>query len=398
MRIDSAPRSDTSPLPDQEARPGPHPDAAEGPAPRPGTPREATTPLRPAARRPLSGRARRWLALGSAAAAAAFLVAVHTVLEPFIWAAVVSYILHPAVTLLQRRLRLTRGWSVAAVMLVVLGLAAWGIGAAIPQLRSDYSALSGSLAGIDAYLTNYLPNAGTLSILGVPVQVTTLIRDAQATIVALPHQILHSGLAVASHAVAAVLQLLTFLISTFYLLRDAPRLGTWLSGRLPARSRPETLALARDIHVVLGEYLRAEVILIALMSTVSLIALTLLGVHFALVLAPVVGFLEIFPIIGPLVAITIVTLVALVGPAGFGLSHVSYAVIVALVFFVLRQVEDYLVIPNVVGHAVKLHPVVILFALVSGLTLGGILGMFLAVPVTRMLKVLGSYAYDRLVE
>ncbi|HTD79034.1 MAG TPA: AI-2E family transporter, partial [Chloroflexota bacterium] len=351
-----------------------------------------------AARQPLSGRARRWLVLGSAAAAAAFLVAVHTVLQPFIWAAVVSYILHPVVTLLQRRLRLTRGWSVAAVMLVLLGLAAWGIGAAIPRLRSDYSALSGSLAGIDAYLTNYLPNAGTLSILGVPVQVTTLIRDAQATIVALPHLILRSSLSVASHAVATVLQLLTFLISTFYLLLDAPRLGAWLTNRLPAHSRGETMALARDVNVVLGEYLRAEVILIGLMSTVSLIALSLLGVHFALVLAPVVGFLEIFPIIGPLVAITMVALVALLGPAGFGLSHVSYAVIVALVFFVLRQIEDYLVIPNVVGHAVRLQPVVILFALLAGAALGGILGMFLAVPVTGALKVLGSYAYDRLVE
>src|SRR5918912_1087078 len=310
MKIDSALRSDTSPPPDQEARPGPLT------APRPGTPQEATTPLRPAARRPLSGRARRWLVLGIAAAAAAFLVAVRTVLEPFIWAAVVSYILHPVVTLLQRRLRLTRGWSVAAIMLALLGLAAWGIGAAVPRLRSDYSALSGSLAGIDAYLTNYLPNAGTLSILGVPVQVPALIRDAQATIVSLPHLILRNSLSVASHTVATVLQLLTFLVSTFYLLRDAPRLGRWLSGHLPARSRTETLALAHDVDVVLGEYLRAEVILIALMSTASLIALTLLGVHFALVLAPVVGFLEIFPIIGPLVAISIVTLVALVGPAG----------------------------------------------------------------------------------
>src|SRR5919201_4074086 len=206
MRIDSAPRSDTSPLPDQEARPGP-----QAPPP-PGTPQEATTPVRPTARRLLSGRARLWLALGIAAAAVAFLVAVHAVLQPFIWAAVVSYILHPVVSLLQRRLRLTRGWSVSAVMLVLLGLAAWGIGATVPRLRSDYSALSASLAGIDAYLTNYLPNAGTLSILGVPVQVTALIRDAQATIVGLPHQVLHSSLSVASHAVTTVLQLLTFLV------------------------------------------------------------------------------------------------------------------------------------------------------------------------------------------
>ena len=285
----------------------------------------------------------------------AFLVAVHTVLQPFIWAAVVSYILHPVVNFVQRRLRLTRGWGVTVVMLVLLGLAAWGIGAAIPTLRSDVSALSSSLAGINAYLTTYLPNAGTPIVLGVPVQVTALIRDAQAAILDVPHMVLHNGLSVASHAVVSLLHILTFLISTFYLLLDAPRLGAWLTRRLPARWCDETMALARDVNVVLREYLRAQVILIGLMSTVSLIALTLLGVHFALVLAPVVGFLEIFPIIGPLVAITMVALVALVGPAGFGLSHVSYAVIVALVFFVLRQIEDYLVIPNVVGHAVRLQ-------------------------------------------
>src|SRR5437588_10468194 len=279
MKIDSAPRSDTSPLPDQEPRPGPHPSATEAPAPRRAAPREPATPVRPAARQPLSGRARRWLGLGIAAATVAFLVAVHTVLQPFIWAAVASYILNPVVNLLQRRLRLKRGWSVGAVMLVLLGLAAWGLGAAIPRLRSDYSALSASLAGIDAYLTNYLPNAGTLSILGVPVQVTALIRDAQATIVDLPHLILHNSLSYFSHAVTTLLQLLTFLISTFYLLLDAPRLGAWLTSRLPARSRGETMALARDVNVVLGEYLRAEVILIALMSTVSLIALLLLGVR-----------------------------------------------------------------------------------------------------------------------
>src|SRR2546429_8552038 len=141
MKIDSAPRSDTSPLPDQETRPGPHPSATEapasrpgateGPAPRRGAPRERepATPVRPAARQPLSGRARRWLGLGIAAATVAFLVAVHTVLQPFIWAAVASYILNPVVNLLQRRLRLKRGWSVGAVMLVLLGLAAWGLGA-----------------------------------------------------------------------------------------------------------------------------------------------------------------------------------------------------------------------------------------------------------------------------
>jgi predicted PurR-regulated permease PerM len=121
-------------------------------------------------------------------------------------------------------------------------------------------------------------------------------------------------------------------------------------------------------------------------------------VRFAVVLAPVVGFLEIFPIVGPLLAIAMVTIVALIGPPGFGLTRVGFAVVVALVFFTMRQLEDYLVIPRILGHAVKLHPVIILFALLCGASIGGILGMFLAVPVTGALKVLGGYLYDRLVE
>lgn len=350
------------------------------------------------ARRPWSGRARLGLALALALFILAFLFAVHTVLRPFIWAAVACYILSPVVATVQRRFKLRHGVSVGIVLLVLLGLAGWGTVAAIPVLRSDVSSLSDSLTSLNSVLTAYLPNQGTPSILGIPIQVTDLVRTAQVTITDLPHMVLRGGFSVASTAINTLLRFLTFLIATFYLLLDAPRLGVWLTRRLPPSSREETIDLARRVNAVWSEYLRAEVILILIMSTASLIALTLLGVHFALLLAPIVGFLEIFPIIGPFFAIALVSLVALIGPANYGLSHAGYTLLVALVFFVMRQFEDYLVIPNVVGHAVKLHPVVILFALLCGATIGGILGMFLAVPVTGALKVLGGYAYDRLVE
>lgn len=397
MKIGSVPRSGTSPHPEREqassavmTRPDDAPEAVDA----------ATVPLAPPlpVRRPLSRRARLWLALGVAALVIIFLFFVHSVLRPFIWAAVVAYILTPLVHEIQRRTHLGRGRTVTAVMLVGIGLLTWGISAAVPTLRSDLNALVNSLGNINDYLATYLPNAGTPTIAGMPIQVTALIHGAQTTILDLPHMVLRDGFGVATGAVERLLRFLTFLISTFYLLLDAPRLGAWITGRIPPAYRGETASLARQVNTVLSEYLRAEVILILLMATASLIALSILGVHFALLLAPVVGFLEIFPIIGPFFAIALVTLIALIGPANFGLSHVSYAVVVALVFFVLRQLEDYLVIPTVVGHAVKLHPVVILFALLCGASIGGILGMFLAVPTTGALKVLGSYVYDRLVE
>jgi predicted PurR-regulated permease PerM len=196
--------------------------------------------------------------------------------------------------------------------------------------------------------------------------------------------------------VGRIAQFLLFLIVTFYLSVDAPNIGAKLAAIIPNRYRAEILEVGKQMDHVLSQYLRAQLILIALMSVASFIVLSLMGVRFALILAPIVGVLEIFPVIGPFAAITGVTLIALLSPPNYGLSHTGSALIVALAFFILRQVEDYAVIPNVIGHAVRLHPVLILFAVTAGATIGGALGLFLAVPITGALRVLAIYLYRKM--
>jgi predicted PurR-regulated permease PerM len=198
-------------------------------------------------------------------------------------------------------------------------------------------------------------------------------------------------------SIERIVQFLLFLITSFYLLLDAPQIGTNLKRLIPASNRDEVVAVAGRVNKVLYQYMRAQLILIAIMSTASFIVLSIMGVRFAIVLAPIVGLLEIFPIIGPFAAITLVTIVAMFSPPHYGLSHTTSALIVALSFFTLRQIEDYAVIPNVVGHAVRLHPALILFAVAAGTAFGGALGLFLAVPITGALKVLASYLYEKLV-
>ncbi len=149
------------------------------------------------------------------------------------------------------------------------------------------------------------------------------------------------------------------------------------------------------MNYVLRQYMQAQLILIAIMGTASFVVLTIMNVRFAIALAPIVGLLEIFPIIGPFAAITMVTVMALFSTPPFGLSTTASAIIVCLIFFIMRQIEDYAVIPNIVGHAVKLHPALILFAVASGTTLGGPLGLFLAVPVTGALRVLAAHIYQK---
>src|SRR5207244_3146647 len=120
---------------------------------------------------------------------------------------------------------------------------------------------------------------------------------------------------------------------------------------------------------------RGQLFLIVLMSAVTYVVLTFVfRLPFAVAIAFATGLLEVIPLLGPILATTIAASVAL----AHGGPGLALAVIVA--YFVLRQIEDQVVMPLVVGRAVHLHPVATLFAVLAGGTIAGVLGMLLAVP------------------
>jgi predicted PurR-regulated permease PerM len=122
--------------------------------------------------------------------------------------------------------------------------------------------------------------------------------------------------------------------------------------------------------------------LIALVAAVLYIVLgPILHVRYALLLAILSGVLEIIPLVGPIVAATLAVIVA------FGERGTNVALIVLAVYFVLRQVEDQVIMPVVIGRAVHLHPVVTIFAVLVGLSVFGVLGGLLGVPVAAALNV-----------
>src|ERR1041385_9114060 len=113
------------------------------------------------------------------------------------------------------------------------------------------------------------------------------------------------------------------------------------------------------------------------------------GFHlpYSLWVAILTGILETIPLIGPIAAGAIACMIGLAqgGP--------PEAAELAIVYFVLRQVEDQLVLPLVLGRAVHVHPLVTIFAVLTGEKIGGVLGMILAVPIAAAIKVVLDYAY-----
>ena len=171
-------------------------------------------------------------------------------------------------------------------------------------------------------------------------------------------------------------------IVTFYLLLDGNRFGATALRFLDAEDRAQTTRIAGRIHVVLGHWLRGQLVLIVLVTVVVAIVLgPILHLPYATALGVMTGLLEVIPLIGPLVAGTVVAVVALSS------GGLSLAITVVVFLFVLRQVEDTVVVPNVLGRAVHLHPLVAMFAVVVGTTAFGILGTFLAVPIAAAINV-----------
>jgi predicted PurR-regulated permease PerM len=193
--------------------------------------------------------------------------------------------------------------------------------------------------------------------------------------------------------------LLVYLVVTFYLLLQADQIVEGFYGLIPAPYRTEIRELGRSIDRVLGAYIRSQLLLIVLMAVLTYIPLSLLGIKYALVLSIATGFLEIIPFVGPYTAAGSAMFVALLQPTTpFGWPNWLLAVVIGIIYLVLRQGEDHLIIPNLVGHIVKLHPIIVIFAILAGGHLGGMLGLLIAVPSAATAKIILNYLYTKLVD
>ena len=182
----------------------------------------------------------------------------------------------------------------------------------------------------------------------------------------------------------------------FYLLRDRRTLTDAFDRSLPGEWREDIWTLARIIRRVFSQWIRGQLILGLTVGAATFVGLLLLGAlvdpvfsRFALFLAIVAGLLELLPIIGPIIAAIPAVLLA----ATAGLD----AVIAALALYVVvQQVENTVLVPKIQGDAVELHPSIVIFALVIGGALAGLLGAILSLPIAAAARNIYRYLYRRL--
>lgn len=327
------------------------------------------------------------------------LMEVTHILPPFIGAIITAYLFNPLISWLHRRTRIGRAvWIV--VLYIVAGFALYSLFTALwPRIVQQSRDLAASAPVIIRELTiffeqNQSVNVGdfVISLAPLEAQVIGLVRDIAGWLSGNVPKIVFSAL-------ESVIYLLVYLIITFYLLLQAPQLKAWARNLIPAPYRREIGRLGYQIDQVFSAYIRGQLILIVIMSVLLYIPLSILQVPYALVIAVASGVLEILPIIGPWSAAGIAMMVALFQPVTpFGLSNVALAVLLGIIYFVLRQIEDHFIIPNVMGPLVRLHPGVVIFAILAGGALAGAFGLFISIPIAAVIRILLSYVYRKLTD
>ena len=317
------------------------------------------------------------------------------VVQPFIWGLIVAYILLPVVGAIERRFALPRTLAALAVFVALLAIIFGGGRLIVPRIAENAGDLQRNwpvlLANAQETISATLEQLG-LSDVGAAI-IGPNVEDIERQLAAMAQR---TALPFAIGLGHFVLEFLVFLIATFLLLRDAPRLYEFVRRNLPGRQRREIVQVLGETNVMLGRYIRGQLFLVLLMSTVTTIALTLLGVPYSVLLGVMTGLLETIPFVGPITAGAIACLVALGHPNPFGWSQLAYVGVVAAIYTILRHAEDYLVIPAVIGRAVRLHPALVIFSLLTGGAVFGLLGVILAVPFAATLRLVLIYVGAKL--
>lgn len=184
-----------------------------------------------------------------------------------------------------------------------------------------------------------------------------------------------------------LVSLATFVIITplvaFFMMIEWQSIVDWVDDILPRHSYEEVKSLISKIDRKIAGFVRGQLIVAMFLGVLYAIALSIAGLQFGFLIGVAAGLLSIVPLFGSTVG-----LLAGVGVAWLQSADISFVLIVAAIFVLGQVLEGNVIAPKIMGKSVGLHPLWILFALMAGGTLFGIVGMVLAVPVAASVGVL----------
>jgi len=315
------------------------------------------------------------------ALALAFLYAARETLTLFMFAILFAYFVDPLVALLEKPLR-GRIQAIGAVYVILIGLLV-ALGFLVgPKIASEGNALATCLPSL-------LGQAGSGQLVSQVGQKHgwSAARQAQIQNFFIQHKddILGYGRAIGqklAEPAQHIWWVILIPILGIFFLKDGQSIGRTLvdMGRSPEDKR--TLrGIVGDVNVMLGSYIRAQLILASLTLLVYTVVLSVLHLKYSFILGPLAGIFEFVPVVGPAIAALIVFVIAV-------LTSYPHLIWVVLFLGIWRVVQDYINAPRIMGESLEISPMVQIFAVLAGGEIGGVVGALISVPAVATLRIL----------
>ena len=266
--------------------------------------------------------------------------------------------------------------SVFAGLMVALLI--WILPVVWSQLQEAASRLPGVVDRLNEILANLTTSYPTLLPAEISDTITGHLRDAFTYI---GGNVAQTVLTQVPNLIAVIVFVVLFPICIFFFLKDKDQLLEWTKTLLPA-DRPVMTRIGREMTVQLTRYIRGKFVEILIVGSVTYVVFSILGLQYSELLALIVGLSVLIPFIGAAVVTIPVLAVAVLQ---FGWSIELFWV--ALAYGVIQALDGNLLVPLLFSEAVDLHPLAIIIAVLAFGGLWGMWGVFFAIPLAVLIKV-----------
>jgi predicted PurR-regulated permease PerM len=276
-----------------------------------------------------------------------------------------------------RKLKLPRAASILATFLAMF-LAIFMIGLiVVPPIVNEVEAFAGD---VPSYITDIRSNK-TLREYDDKYKITKKLEEQAKNLPSKLGQAAGALQAVTVGVFSTVIQLVTVLTITFFLLLDGGRIVNFILAQVRPERQDRVRQIAADIYSATGGYVAGALALATAAGISTYIVLSILGVPFAVPLAVLMAFFDLIPLVGSTIGGVLVGIVTVFGDfPGDTIIWVVYVV-------AYQQVENSVFQPFVYRRAVNLHPLAVITAILIGSKLLGVLGALVAIPIAAAIQI-----------
>ncbi|EFR6294832.1 AI-2E family transporter [Listeria monocytogenes] len=318
------------------------------------------------------------------------MVILKTVAAPIILAGISYYLFNPIIDWLEKH-KWKRGWAIALLYLVIIGLLILLFSFVIPAVKDQIVSLFKSFPGYWDQITQKFDEFSRSSLFDqIKDKLNTNMSDIMKTLSTKGTSVINSAISSIGSIVGTVTEVVLAIVTTplvlFYLLKDGKKLPDFLLKMLPVNGRAHTRQVLGEATHQISSYIRGQIIVSLCIGILLFIGYLIIGLPYALTLAIIAACTSIVPYLGPAIAITPAIIIAIVTSPWLLIKLI-------IVWCVVQLLEGKFISPQVMGKTLKVHPITILFVILVAGNLFGVLGVIFAVPGYAVLKVIVTHVF-----